>query len=58
MDIVTEDQDLPISLTARFQSKRAIQAIPLLATLVIMAAMGMGAAGMGSSVHYYTKLSN
>jgi hypothetical protein len=58
MDIITEDQDLPIPLTMRLQSKRAIQAIPLLATLGVKAAMGMGAAGIGTSVHYYTKLSN
>jgi hypothetical protein len=58
MDITTEDQDLPIPLTACLQSKRAIQAIPLLATLGITAAMGTGAAGIGTSVHYYTKLSN
>jgi hypothetical protein len=30
----------------------------LLATLGIIAAMGKGAAGIGTSVHYYTKLSN
>jgi hypothetical protein len=40
------------------QSKRAIQAIPLLATLVIMAAMETGAAGIGTSIYYYTKFSN
>jgi hypothetical protein len=56
-DIITECQDLPIPLTTHLRSKRAIQAIPLLATLGIMAAMGMGAAGIGTSVHY-TKLSN
>jgi hypothetical protein len=58
MDIITEDQDLPIPLTAHLRSKRAIQAIPLLATLGITAAMGTGAAGIGTSTHYYTKLSN
>jgi hypothetical protein len=58
MDIITEDQDLPIPLTMHLQSKRAIQAIPLLATLGITAAMGTGAAGIGTSIHYYTKLSN
>jgi hypothetical protein len=58
MDIIMEDQDLPIPLTARLPSKRAIQAIPLLAALGIMAAMGTGAAGMGTSIHCYTKLSN
>jgi hypothetical protein len=58
MDIITEDQDLPIPLTTHLRSKRAIQAIPLLATLGIMAAMGTGAAGIGTSIHYYTKLSN
>jgi hypothetical protein len=60
MDIITEDQDLPIPLTVHLRSKRAIQAIPLLATLGlgIMVAMGMGAAGIGTSIHYYTKLSN
>jgi hypothetical protein len=56
MDIITEDQDLPIPLTAHLRSKRAIQAIPLLATLGITAAMGTGAAGIGTSIHYYTKL--
>jgi hypothetical protein len=54
----TEDQDLPISLTTCLQSKRAIQAIPLLVTLGITAAMGTGAVGIGTSVYYYTKLSN
>jgi hypothetical protein len=38
-----------ISLTKRLRSKRAIQAIPLLATLGITATMG-------TSIHYYTKL--
>jgi hypothetical protein len=58
MDIITEDQDLSIPLTKCLQSKRAIQAIPLLATLGITAAMGTGAAGIGTSIHYYTKFSN
>jgi uncharacterized protein (UPF0254 family) len=58
MDVIIEDQDLPIPLTAHLQSKRAIQAIPLLATLGITAAMGTGAVGIGTSVHYYTKFSN
>jgi hypothetical protein len=58
MDIITEDQDLPIPLAAHLQLKQVIQAIPLLATLGIMAAMGTGAAGIGTSIHYYTKLSN
>jgi hypothetical protein len=58
MDIITEDQDLSIPLTTHLRSKRAIQAIPLLATLGITAAIGMGAAGIGTSIHYYTKLSN
>jgi hypothetical protein len=58
MDIITEDKDLPIPLTTHLRSKRAIQAIPLLATLGITAAMGTGAAGIGTSIHYYTKLSN
>jgi hypothetical protein len=40
MDTITEDQDLLIPLTAHFQSKRTIQAIPFLATLGITAAMG------------------
>jgi hypothetical protein len=51
MDIITEDQDIPIPLTARLPFKRAIQAIPLLVTLGITAAMGMGAVGIGISVH-------
>jgi hypothetical protein len=42
----------------RLPSKRTIQAIPLLATLGITAAMGTGAAGIGTAIHYYTKLSN
>jgi hypothetical protein len=58
MDIIAEDWDLPIPITKCLRSKRAIQAIPLLATLGIMAAMGTGAAGIGTSIHYYTKLSN
>jgi hypothetical protein len=58
MNIITQNQDLPILLTAYLQSKRAIQAIPLLATLGITAAMVTGAAGIGIFVHYYTKLSN
>jgi hypothetical protein len=56
--IITGDQDLPIPLTSHLQSKWAIQAIPLLAILGITAAMGTGAAGIGTSIHYYTKLSN
>jgi hypothetical protein len=58
MDIITEDQDLPIPLTTHLRSKRAIQAIPLLATLEVMVAMGTEAAEIGTSIHYYTKLSN
>jgi hypothetical protein len=58
MDIITEDQDLPILLTTCLLSERAIQAIPLLATLGLTTAMGMGAAGIETSVQYYTKLSN
>jgi hypothetical protein len=59
MNIITEDQDLPIPLTVHLRSERAIQTIPLLATLGITAAMGTGAAGIGTYVHYYyTKLSN
>jgi hypothetical protein len=58
MDIITEDQDLPIPLTALLRYKRAIQAIPLLATLGITAAMGTGAAGIGTSVHYCAKVSS
>jgi hypothetical protein len=58
MDIITEDQDLPIPLTTCLLSKWAIQAIPLLATLGIMAAMGTRAVGIGTSIHYYKKLSN
>jgi hypothetical protein len=54
MDIITEDQDLPIPLTTCLRSKRAIS----LATLGITAAMGTRAVGVGTSVHYYTKLSN
>jgi hypothetical protein len=57
MDIIT-DQDLLIPLTTHLRSKWAIQAIPLLATLGIMAALGTGVAGIGTSIHYYTKLSN
>jgi uncharacterized protein (UPF0254 family) len=51
MDIITEDQDLSIPLTMRLRSKRAIPR-------GITAAMGMGAVGIGTSSHYYTKLSN
>jgi hypothetical protein len=58
MDIITEDQDLAIPLIAGLQSKRAIQTIPLLATLGITAAMGTGAVGIRTSVHYHIKLSN
>jgi hypothetical protein len=58
MDIITEDQDLPIPLTECLRSKRAIQAIPLLATLGIMAAMGTGAAGMGASTTTQNSLIN
>jgi hypothetical protein len=45
-------------LTTHFQAKRAIQAIPLLATLGITAAVGTGATGMGTSIYYYPKLHN
>jgi hypothetical protein len=58
MDIITGDQDLLIPLTMHLQSKRAIQAISLLATLRITGSMGTGAERIRTSVHYYTKLSN
>jgi hypothetical protein len=58
MDIITEGQDLPIPFTTRLRSKRAIQGIPLLATLGITSAMVTGAVEIGTSVHYYPKRSN
>jgi hypothetical protein len=50
-------QTLPIPLTAHTQTKRAIQFIPLLIGLEIMAGIGTGIGGIASSASYYNQLS-
>jgi hypothetical protein len=54
---VPNNQTLPIPLTAHTQTKRAIQFIPLLIGLGIMAGIGTGIEGIASSVSYYNQLS-
>ncbi|XP_077875565.1 syncytin-2-like [Ictidomys tridecemlineatus] len=57
--IVPGDEPLPIpSLdTLVKRHRRAIQALPLFATLGIMAAVGTGTAGQGTAIHSYRRLS-
>uniref|UniRef100_UPI004038927A syncytin-1-like n=1 Tax=Callospermophilus lateralis TaxID=76772 RepID=UPI004038927A len=57
--IVPGDEPLPIpSLdTLVRRHRRAIQALPLLATLGMTAAVGTGTAGLGTAIHSYRRLS-
>jgi hypothetical protein len=57
--VVSGDEPLPIpSLdTLIKRHKRAIQALPLLASLGITAAIGTGTAGLGTAIHSYRRLS-
>ncbi|XP_071462577.1 syncytin-1-like [Marmota flaviventris] len=57
--IVPGDEPLPIpSLdTLVKRHRRAIQALPLLASLGITAAVGTGTAGLGTAIHSYRRLS-
>ncbi|XP_053409516.1 syncytin-2-like isoform X1 [Nycticebus coucang] len=59
IDIVNGNESLPIPsfdyISGR--SRRAVQFLPLLATLGITAGMATGTAGMGIAVHKYTELS-
>ncbi|KAM4812163.1 syncytin-1-like [Urocitellus parryii] len=57
--IVPGDEPLPIpSLeTLVRRHRRAVQALPLLATLGITAAVGTGTAGLGTAIHSYCRLS-
>ena len=57
MNIVPDNQTLTIPLAAHIQSKRAIQFIPLLVDLGIMAGMGMGIGGISSLTTFYHTLS-
>ena len=57
MNIVPNNQTLTIPLAAHMQSKRAIQFIPLLVDLGIMAGMGMGIGGISSLTTFYHTLS-
>ena len=57
MNIVPNNQTLTIPLAAHIQSKRAIQFIPLLVDLGIMAGMGMGIGGISSLTTFYHTLS-
>ena len=57
MSIVPNNQTLTIPLAAYTWSKRAIQFMPLLDGLGIMAGVGMGIAGIASSATFYCTLS-
>lgn len=59
VDIVPNNQSLPIPLLAHTRSKRAIQVIPLVVGLGITTdvGMGMGIGGIASSSYYYRQVS-
>ena len=57
MNIVPNNQTLTMPLATHMQSKRAIQFIPLLVDLGIMAGMGMGIGGISSLTTFYHTLS-
>ena len=57
MNIVSNNQTLIIPLAAHTRSKRAIQFIPLIVGLGIMAGIGMGIGGIASSITFYHTLS-
>jgi hypothetical protein len=53
---VPNNQTLPVPLTAHTWTKRAIQFIPLVIALGIMAGVGTGIGGIASSASYYNQL--
>ena len=57
MNIVPNSQTLTVPLAAYTWSKRAIQFLPLLVGLGIMAGIGMGIGGIASSTTFYHTLS-
>jgi hypothetical protein len=57
INIVPNNQTLPVPLIAHSRSKRAIQFIPLLIGLRITAGIGTGIGGIASSAAYYNQLS-
>jgi hypothetical protein len=57
INIVLNDQTLPVPLMAHTQTKRAIQFLPLLTGLGITAGIGAGIGGTASSASYYNQLS-
>jgi hypothetical protein len=57
INIVPNNQTLPVPLMAHMKSKRAIQFIPLLIGLGIMAGIGTGTGGTSLSAFYYNQLS-
>ena len=57
MNIVPNNQTLTVPLAAHTWSKRAIQFIPLLFCLGIMAGIGMGTGRIASSTTFYHTLS-
>jgi hypothetical protein len=57
INIVPNNQTLPVPLTAHTQTKRAIQFISLLIRLGITAGIGTGIGGTASSASYYNQLS-
>jgi uncharacterized membrane protein len=57
INIIPNNQSLPIPLAAYTQSKKAIQIIPILVAMGITAGIDAGIGGITSSVHTYQKLS-
>ena len=57
MNTVPNNQTLTVPLAGHTQSKRAIQLIPLLVGLGIMAGIDMGIGGIASSTTFYHTLS-
>jgi hypothetical protein len=57
INIIPNNQTLPVLLVAHSRSKRAIQFIPLLIRLGITAGIGTGIGGIASSAAYYNQLS-
>ena len=56
MNIFPNNQTLTVPLTAHMWSKRAIQFMPLVVGLRIMAEIGMGIGGIASSTTFYHTL--
>jgi hypothetical protein len=57
INIVPNNQTLPVPLAAHTWTKRAIQFIPLLLKLGLTAGIGTGIGGIASSTSYYNQLS-